>query len=102
MKANNSAGSFEHAYNLKFEGRRVEPKKKRYFENVTIANEALPRIYAQPKPVKEPTPPPVTEEPEPQPQNEWEVEAEGENEISLFSRYRNRNFFNFCFFFSNA
>lgn len=78
IKATNSAGVFEHIYELNYEGRRVEPKKKRYFENVTIANVATPRVYPKPKPPKEPTPPPIVEpEVAPVATNEWEIQPEG-------------------------
>lgn len=49
LKASNSAGTFEHVYVLNYEGRRSEPKRKRYFENVTIINEVAPRVYPKAK-----------------------------------------------------
>lgn len=50
----------------------MEPKKKRYFENVTVINETAPRVYPKPKP---PTPPPeVTVEP--MGENEAEEQSE--------------------------
>lgn len=83
FKAMNSAGLFVHTYELNFEGRKVGSKKKRYFENVTIANESTPRIYPKPKPVKERTPtPPPKPEPEQEPEEtDWNVEGEGKNHV---------------------
>lgn len=50
LKATNSAGTLEHTYVLKYEGRQVEPKRKRYFENITVINEVAPRVQPRPKP----------------------------------------------------
>lgn len=49
LKASNSAGTFEHVYVLNYEGKRTEPKRKRYFENVTIINEVAPRVMPRVK-----------------------------------------------------
>lgn len=65
----NRAGSLQLTHMLEFEGKKVEPKRKR-MDDIFIVNE-VPRVNPKPK---EPTPPPKEPTPEPEPPKEEEVE----------------------------
>lgn len=69
--AENRAGTLELVHILDFEGRKIEPKRKR-MDDIFIVNE-VPRVNPKPK---SPTPPPVEEKPV-----EEEVKPEEEEEV---------------------
>jgi len=66
--AENRAGTLELVHMLDFEGRKIEPKRKR-MDDVFVVNE-VPRVNPKPK---SPTPPPVEIVPEPEEVKEEEV-----------------------------